>query len=35
VGSRRALLGADQRGRAWEPFQGSHFTCGEWGNHGP
>jgi hypothetical protein len=24
VGSRRALLGADQRGRAWEPSQGSH-----------
>ena len=24
VGSRRALLGADHRGRAWEPSQGSH-----------
>ena len=24
VGSRRAQLGADHRGRVWEPFQGSH-----------
>jgi hypothetical protein len=24
VGSRRALLGADHRGRVWEPFEGSH-----------
>jgi hypothetical protein len=24
VGSRRALLAADHRGRGWEPFQGSH-----------
>src|SRR5450631_1886815 len=29
VGSRRALLGADHRGRAWEPSQGSH--CNAWG----
>ena len=26
VGSRRALLAADHRGRAWEPFQGSHIV---------
>jgi hypothetical protein len=25
VGSRRALLAADHRGRGWEPSQGSHF----------
>ena len=25
VGSRRALLGADRRGRVWEPAQGSHY----------
>jgi hypothetical protein len=24
VGSRRALLAADHRGRVWEPSQGSH-----------
>jgi exodeoxyribonuclease V gamma subunit len=26
VGSRRALLAADHRGRVWEPFEGSHFS---------
>jgi XTP/dITP diphosphohydrolase len=26
VGSGRALLAADHRGRAWEPFQGSHIS---------
>jgi hypothetical protein len=26
VGSRRALLGADHRGRVWEPFEGSHYN---------
>jgi hypothetical protein len=25
VGSRRALLAADHRGRVWEPSQGSHL----------
>jgi len=26
VGSRRALLAADHRGRVWEPYQGSHLN---------
>jgi hypothetical protein len=26
VGSRRALLAADHRGRVWEPSQGSHIN---------
>jgi hypothetical protein len=26
VGSRRALLAADHRGRVWEPFEGSHVN---------
>jgi S-adenosylmethionine:tRNA ribosyltransferase-isomerase len=29
VGSRRALLAADQRGRVWEPSQGSHDSWAE------
>src|SRR5215831_6919628 len=28
VGSRRALLAAYRRGRAWEPFEGSHLGSG-------
>ena len=31
VGSRRALLPADQRGREWEPFEGSHLQYVECG----
>jgi murein DD-endopeptidase MepM/ murein hydrolase activator NlpD len=30
VGSRRASLAADHRGRVWEPFEGSHFRLVIW-----